>query len=126
MEPSKATPASDASVKTKAFADAKLRIDQAAIAPGPGSGSDDAGSEASVISPHYLELHPELANANTPMFTQETHPRDFKRLLLKGIEVAEAFPGAKETVKALNADFFIMPYGVSNVLSRDVVELASR
>jgi len=78
--------------------------------------SDTEETNYSTISPHYLITMPELANSETPVFQQRSHPHGFKRVIMAGdIEVREAFPGAYDTVKGLNADFFAMPYGVSVV-----------
>ena len=76
--------------------------------------SDTEETNYSTISPHYLITMPELANSETPVFQQRSHPNGFKRVIMAGnIEVKEAYPGAYETVKGFNADFFAMPYGVS-------------
>ena len=72
-------------------------------------------SDLSVISPHYLEVHPELEGKKATVLQQIPHPRSFKRLTMDGrVEVEEAFTGALTIVSGLNADYFVMPYGVSH------------
>ena len=72
-------------------------------------------SDLSVISPHYLEVHPELEGMKAAVFQQTSHPRNFKHLAMDGrAAIEEAFPGALTIVSGLNADYFIMPYGVSH------------
>ena len=76
--------------------------------------AEDNISEYTVISPHYLERMPGMKGEKAPVFNQNTHPLAFKRFAMSGeVEMKQAFPGAYETVSALNPDFFVMPLGVS-------------
>ena len=84
------------------------------LQPDTDTSSEDTMSDLSVISLHYLEVHPELEGKKATVLQQIPHPRSFKRLTMDGrVEVEEAFTGALTIVSGLNADYFIMPYGVS-------------
>ncbi|KAK3105488.1 hypothetical protein LTR53_018335, partial [Teratosphaeriaceae sp. CCFEE 6253] len=74
--------------------------------------AEDTGSEASVVSEHYANAHPELDGQNPPVYTQTHHPLAFKRLAMTSDAAFEqAWPGSLEMVSSLNPDYFTLPYG---------------
>nr|POE74647.1 hypothetical protein CFP56_37178 [Quercus suber] len=73
---------------------------------------DDRALAVSMLSPHYLETNPELANVPAPVYRQDNHPQGWKRVVsVPGARIEEAFEGAHEIVRSLNPEYFLMPHG---------------
>jgi len=76
--------------------------------------SSTVASTTSELSDHYLNIHPELADAEIPVMTQQSCSFSFKRITVNyNIPLIESYPGALADLKGLNPDFYAMPYGVS-------------
>ncbi|KAK3676055.1 hypothetical protein LTR78_004247 [Recurvomyces mirabilis] len=72
----------------------------------------DTESTMSELSDHYLMVHPELANAETPVMTQKSSSWGFKRILTDiRATIIQSYPGALADLKGLNPDLYAVPFG---------------
>lgn len=70
------------------------------------------------INVYYLEIQPQLADQEPPVFEQERSARNFKHLsAAKRVQMSESFPGALDLVLSMNPDYWKMEYGASVYLS---------
>ncbi|KAK4554685.1 hypothetical protein LTR86_008187 [Recurvomyces mirabilis] len=72
----------------------------------------DTDSTVSELSDHYLIVQPELANAETPVMTQNSSSWGFKRILTDvRATIIQSYPGALADLKGLNPDLYAVPFG---------------
>jgi len=68
----------------------------------------------SLFSAHNVKADP--TDPRRPL-QQMTNRHDFKRMLMSGVDMEEAYPGARDVVAGLNPEYYSMQPGVSLMTS---------